>query len=164
VALILFLLLIVFPLLDLLLLIVVAGWIGAGWTILEVLVAGVIGSAVLRNWGFSNIHEIQDRLESGWSAQELILDRMLFGAAGVLLLVPGMIGDAIALVLLVPPLRRLIGGLLWSMLGGYLQTHAVFHISTGEPAEFIDEQGGSIDSYVVRRHDDEGDDEPKALQ
>lgn len=149
------LLLLLFPIADLLFLIVIAGWIGSVWTLVEIFVAGLIGMGVLRSWGFTDVHDIEERLAAGWTPQEIILDRVLLGAAGMLLLTPGMIGDAIGLLLLIPPLRRAFGGLVWSLLGSYLKTNAVFHVSTGEPSQFVDEEGGTIDSYVVRRHEDE---------
>lgn len=151
----LFFLLIVLPIADFLMLIVIAGWIGAAWTFLELFLAGMLGLSVLRNWGFTDSHDIDAKLESGWTPHELILDRVLFAGAGILLLVPGMIGDAIALLLLIPPLRRVAGSVIWSLLGSYLRTNAVFHVSTGQPSEFVDEEGGPIDSYVVRRHEEE---------
>ena len=79
---------------------------GALPTIVLLIVAGMMGMAVLRQQGFSALMRFQQRLDSGDSPAAEILDGMLLAMTGGLLMIPGFISDILALLLLLPPLRR----------------------------------------------------------
>lgn len=107
------LLVILWPLTEILVLILVADEIGAGWTFLALLGAGLAGIAVIRVLGAASLIELQGAL----ARQEPPTGALVRGAcvllAGMLLIVPGFLSDAVALLLLVPPLRAGVLGLVW---------------------------------------------------
>lgn len=75
-------------------------------TLFMLILAGMLGMAVLRRQGFSTLMRFQQRLDSGDSAAGEVLDGMLLALTGGLLMLPGFISDVLALLLLIPPLRR----------------------------------------------------------
>src|SRR5271170_616542 len=107
------LLLLLWPIAEIAVLILVADWIGIGWTLLALLAAGLAGILVIRVLGAASLAELRGALER----QEPPAGPLLRGAcvllAGMLLILPGFIGDAVALLLLIPPLRAALLGALW---------------------------------------------------
>lgn len=84
----------------------VAGWLGAGPTLLLLLVGAVAGGAVLRTARFSLLSQLRRGLAGGEPLLPALLGGALRAAAGILLIIPGFISDLVAAGLLIPPLRR----------------------------------------------------------
>jgi len=96
------------PLIELALLIYVGIVIGALYTILIVLITGLIGIVILRKQGVAILRKTRSNLEQGILPAEGIVDGTLVLLAGVLLITPGMIMDVLGFVLLIPQVRRFI--------------------------------------------------------
>ena len=93
------------PILEIYLLIQVGEVIGAGWTILLVVLTAVIGVWLLRIQGLSTLARAQRRLQENELPAREILEGMGLVLAGALLLTPGFFTDAIGFLLLFPPTR-----------------------------------------------------------
>ena len=77
--------------------------------LLYVLVTLVLGMAIIRHQGMSLFARMQDLQAGRVLGQQLLLDGMAVGIAGLLLMVPGLISDFFAIVVLIGPLRRRLG-------------------------------------------------------
>jgi UPF0716 protein FxsA len=77
--------------------------------LLYVLVTLVLGIAIIRHQGMSLVTRMQDLQAGRVLGQQLLLDGMAVGIAGLLLMVPGLISDFFAIVVLIGPLRRRLG-------------------------------------------------------
>ncbi|SUO94128.1 FxsA family protein [Suttonella ornithocola] len=95
----------VWGLLELVVLVAVAGAIGALWTIFLLIISAVIGIWVLRGQQMLFMLRLRT-LQLQPNALQEGMYRLL---AGVLLILPGFISDALAVCLLIPKLRGLIG-------------------------------------------------------
>lgn len=77
--------------------------------LLYVLVTLVLGMAIIRHQGMSLFTRMQDLQAGRVLGQQLLLDGMAVGIAGLLLMVPGLISDFFAIIVLIGPLRRRLG-------------------------------------------------------
>ena len=93
------------PIVEIYLLIQVGQVIGAGWTILLVVLTAVIGVWLLRIQGLSTLLRAQQRLQENQLPAREILEGMALVIAGAFLLTPGFFTDAIGFLLLFPPTR-----------------------------------------------------------
>ncbi|HEY3698347.1 MAG TPA: FxsA family protein [Spongiibacteraceae bacterium] len=101
-----FLLFILFPLLELWLLLKVGALIGAVAVLALVVLSALIGTRVLQLAGWRTWLGSRWRLQQGQSPAPELVDGFLLAIGGMLLLLPGLISDAIGLLLLISPLRR----------------------------------------------------------
>lgn len=97
---------VLFPLLELWLLVEVGDEYGALVPIALVVAAGALGVTLLRNAGWQTVAMAQDQLRRQASPLPALLDGFALVVAGILLVLPGLISDAIAALLLISPLRR----------------------------------------------------------
>ncbi len=89
--------------------VLVAHWIGVGWTILLVLATSLLGSWLLRREGLRAWRAFRAVAESGRPPGAEV-SRGLLGLGGALLLaVPGFLTDLVGLALLLPPVRAAAG-------------------------------------------------------
>lgn len=117
---VLFLLFVLLPVLELVLLIKVGSMIGVLPTVALVLLTAATGVHLLRRQGFGTLLRARTRLQAGdLPAQELV-EGFLIAGGGALLLSPGFITDALALLLLLPWTRRAL--VRWLLRKGRLQT------------------------------------------
>jgi UPF0716 protein FxsA len=84
--------------------VVVAQWIGAGPTLLLVLLGSIVGLWVLRRAGLTAMREL-GRIRTGGAPGRDVGDAGLRFVGGALLLFPGLLTDVAGLLLLVPPVR-----------------------------------------------------------
>ena len=98
----------VLPAIELAVLINVGSHIGAGNTILLIILTGVAGAYLARLQGFIVFEKIQTQLSSGKMPSEEMIDGLMIFCGGVLLLTPGFITDALGFLLLIPITRNLI--------------------------------------------------------
>lgn len=101
----LFLGLLLIPLADILLLVWVAGQIGAVLTVALVVLTALIGLLLVRAEGRHTIRKLQRRAAVGEVPTDELLDGALLIAAGAFLLTPGLVTDLVGLLLVVPPTR-----------------------------------------------------------
>lgn len=102
----LFILFIVIPLIELMLLIEVGSIIGTFTTILIILVTALIGTTLVKQQGFQTWQTIQLELAQGQIPAKSLVAAICILIAGVLLITPGFLTDTIGLLLLVPATRE----------------------------------------------------------
>lgn len=101
---ILFLLLV--PMAEIAIFVEVGSRIGAGMTVLLVIISAVAGIWLVRRQGFATATRVQAMIARGESPALGMLEGLALLAAGVLLVLPGFLTDIAAFMLLIPPLRR----------------------------------------------------------
>ncbi|MES2605308.1 MAG: FxsA family protein [Pseudomonadota bacterium] len=133
----LFLLFIVLPIAELLLLFKVGQTIGALQTIAIVVFAAFVGSRILKRQSFSTLRRAQDRWQHGEVPGREIIEGFFLSVGGALLLTPGFITDVFAIALLLPWTRRALANRL--LKAGTLQSFGssgagfrFMHMGTGQ--------------------------------
>ncbi len=96
---------VVFPLLEIAVLIKAGETIGFWPTISLLIGAAVLGFLVIREQGLTMVGRMFTAMNEGRLPFEPMLDAYALIVAGALLIMPGFISDVIGLLLLVPPLR-----------------------------------------------------------
>ena len=96
----------------------IASWLGPGRTLLLFVLGAAVGVAVLRTAQFTLLSRVRRIFTSGEMPLGGLLDGALRGAAGLLLIVPGFISDLAAVALLIPQLRKLLVRRLSAGFGG----------------------------------------------
>jgi len=99
-------LLLLVPVAEIAVFIQVGSRIGAGMTVLLVVVSAVVGVWLVRRHGLATAARVQAMVARGESPAFGMLEGLALLAAGVLLVIPGFLTDIAAFVLLIPPLRR----------------------------------------------------------
>lgn len=101
-----------FPLIELAVLIQVGSAIGVLPTLLLIVGSAVLGGVLLRVAGVATAWRARERLARGELPEQEMLEGLLIAVGGGLLLLPGFISDVIGLLCLLPPVRRLLVGAL----------------------------------------------------
>ncbi|WP_347242663.1 FxsA family protein, partial [Thermogutta sp.] len=112
----------IFPFVELALLLWMAAHVGWLPTLALVVVTAIVGAAEVRREGFRVWIRFNEQLARGELPTDAMFDGLLVLVAGVLLLTPGLITDVIGFALLFPPTRHLIK----QALRRYLQQRFVF--------------------------------------
>jgi len=99
-------LLLLVPVAEIAIFVQVGSRIGAGMTVLLVVVSAVVGVWLVRRQGLATATRVQAMVARGESPALGMLEGLALLAAGVLLVIPGFLTDIAAFVLLIPPLRR----------------------------------------------------------
>lgn len=107
---ILLLLFVLVPIGEIWLLIEVGRLVGAGWTVVLVVLTAVIGAALVRIQGLATLARVRAALAAGALPATELIEGAGILVAGVLLLTPGFITDCAGFALLFPPLRRSLAG------------------------------------------------------
>ena len=97
---------ILFPLLELALLIVVGSHIGVLATLLLVIASALVGGFLLRIAGPATAWRARARLLSGEAPEQEMLDGLLLALGGFLLLLPGFLSDLLGVLCLLPFTRH----------------------------------------------------------
>ena len=128
---ILFILFIIIPIIEMVILIQVGGLIGAIPTVGLVMLTAVIGVTLLRQQGFDTLARLQSRLADGEIPGAELLEGAMLLIGGALLLTPGFFTDGIGFICLIPMFRRPIAqalirqGILSG--AGFFQHQSQFH-------------------------------------
>lgn len=109
-------LILIFPVVEIIALIEVGRWIGVWPTVFLILASSALGAALLRRGGITFIDRARRAARAGESPAAATLDALWTSVAALLLMVPGFVSDALALILLIPPLRRALGAALFKWL------------------------------------------------
>ncbi|HVL82941.1 MAG TPA: FxsA family protein [Pseudonocardia sp.] len=88
-------------------LVAVASWLGAGWTLLILLAGTVAGVWLARREGVRAISALATATRERRLAHVEVTDGLLVAAGGLLILVPGIVSDVAGLLLVLPPTRAL---------------------------------------------------------
>jgi UPF0716 protein FxsA len=107
-ALVLALVFFVAPVVELAVIVQVAGAIGVLDTLALLVVVSVVGGWLAKREGLGVLARIQAALDRGQTPGRELLDGGLILLAGALMIAPGFISDVLALLLLIPPTRALL--------------------------------------------------------
>ncbi len=94
-------------LVEVVLFILVAAWIGWGWTILAALATSAMGWVLLARQGTKTLTELRLRAQERRPPGTALGDAGLIAAGGLLMVLPGFLGDVLGLLCLLPGTRRL---------------------------------------------------------
>jgi UPF0716 protein FxsA len=100
------------PIAELAVLIKAGQIIGVGWTLILIVLSGMLGAALMRRQGLKVLAETQRKLDRGELPVGEMFDGLCVLMAGTLLLIPGFLTDVVGLLLFIPPIRLLLGTLL----------------------------------------------------
>lgn len=103
----------ILPVLEIAVFIQVGDWIGVWPTVLLVVLAAFLGSALLRYQGFGVLSRAQAAAERGEPPVGAVFEGFCIVTAAVLLIVPGFLSDVVGLALFVPFLRKALGAWLF---------------------------------------------------
>jgi UPF0716 protein FxsA len=112
--------------------VLVASWIGVGWTLLAMLATSALGWALLARQGTRALAELRDRARDRRPSGRALGDAGLIALGGLLMVLPGFLGDLVGLLCLLPPTRFLVRGLLARVLVTRLpvQLRGPVHVSS----------------------------------
>jgi UPF0716 protein FxsA len=142
--------------------VLVASWIGVGWTILAILATSALGFVLLAKQGTKALADLRDRARSRRSAGRELGDAGLVAAGGLLMVLPGFIGDVVGLLCLLPVTRGLVRGVLTRLvvtrlpdgLRGPVRVESVRTAGVGGPAPYDSAAPLVIEGEIVRGPDD----------
>jgi UPF0716 protein FxsA len=97
---------------ELVVFLVVANWIGIGWTILATLATSALGGLLLARQGVRVLGELRERARTRQPAGRELGNAGLVAVGGLLMLVPGFLGDLLGLLCLLPGTRGLVRAVL----------------------------------------------------
>ena len=103
-----FLLFLVVPAVELVLLIEVGKAIGTLATLGLIVATGVIGASLARHQGLSALSRMRGEMGSGRIPADALVDGMLILVAAALLITPGVLTDAVGFLLLIPLTRSFV--------------------------------------------------------
>lgn len=104
------LLFLLFPVLELFILVKVGMSIGFLWTFLLVLATSMLGLFIMRVAGIATALSARQSLARGQLPAQQMLEGLMVAVGGGLLLLPGFLSDILAVVCLLPFTRRLLIG------------------------------------------------------
>jgi UPF0716 protein FxsA len=107
-------------LVELVVFVLVAAWIGVGWTVLAVLGTGVLGALLLGRQGTKALQDLRERSRTRRPGGRELGNAGLAALGGLLLLLPGFVGDVIGLLCLLPGTRDVIRVALARLIGSRL--------------------------------------------
>jgi len=93
------------PLLEIFVLVQVGQVIGPWWTILLLIVSGVLGTWLIRREGGRAWRALSEALQTGRMPAREIADGALILVGGTLMLAPGFVTDAVGMLLILPVTR-----------------------------------------------------------
>ncbi|SFF46575.1 FxsA family protein [Blastococcus tunisiensis] len=97
---------------ELVVFVLVAAWIGVGWTILATLATSALGWILLARQGTRALADLRERARTRRSPGAELGNAGLVAAGGLLMVLPGFIGDVVGLLCLLPGTRNLVRGIL----------------------------------------------------
>jgi UPF0716 protein FxsA len=98
----------VVPVIELFVIVQVAGVAGAWTTIAALILISIAGTLLIRWQGIELARRLMATVQQGRLPRNELVDGALLLVAGVLLLLPGFLSDIVAVLLLVPPVRALL--------------------------------------------------------
>ena len=115
--------------------------IGLVATLVIVVATAIMGTALLRQQGFSVLARAQNSLSQNRFPMNELFDGLCLLFAGALLLTPGFVTDTIGFLLFVPPFRALIG----SWVSKAMLAHGHIHMEqTVYPGSQYSEKDGTV--------------------
>jgi UPF0716 protein FxsA len=132
------LILLVAAIVELVVLVMVGKAIGVLATIGLLILASLVGAALLRREGTRTLAAFREALRTRRPPHRELIDGMLIAAAGVFIVLPGFVSDILGLLLLLPPTRALVHR---RMLRSAVRTHTPGRFAPGAivEGEVVDE-------------------------
>lgn len=115
---ILFLLFLLVPLIEVVILIQIGQAVGAGYTVILIIGTAALGAALLRWQGLSTLARVRLSMAQGRLPATELIEGLLLLIAGALLLTPGFCTDIVGFLALPPGLRKFIAE---ALLAGFIQ-------------------------------------------
>ncbi len=143
VSVVIFLLIVVLPLAELVLLLQLGDWMGLWPTVALVCLTGLVGSRLAFREGLQAWRKLGGRIQGGEELTEVLLDSLVLLVSGVLLMAPGIMTDAAGLLGLFAPTRRPIVQLarrLWHRSGGLKGGSAWRGTGHARPSHYEDDE------------------------
>jgi len=94
------------PIAEISVLIKVGGAIGAGKTIVFVILTAVLGAYLVRQQGMETVKKMQQESQAGRVPAMQVAEGVALLFAGAVLMTPGFLTDALGFALLIPPIRQ----------------------------------------------------------
>lgn len=101
----LFIIFIVVPLIELMILFEVGDIIGGLWTFAIIIATAMIGTRLVKQQGLHTWQTIQQKMQQGELPAQSLFDGICILVSGVLLITPGFMTDIFGMLLLTPPFR-----------------------------------------------------------
>ncbi|MGE0756244.1 MAG: FxsA family protein [Pirellulaceae bacterium] len=143
-------LLITIPIVETMLLLMLADQLGLLATLAMIVTTGLLGAWLLKRQGLRALGRIRAELAAGRLPAAEVVDGVMIVVAGVMLMTPGILTDSLGIVLLIPASRKWTRRLLlrWGQTHWRLQA---WRAGTGgeQPGDRSNESQ-VVDSYVVR--------------
>ncbi len=121
------LLFVVVPLVELGVLVYLGTIIGVLYTILIVVVTGLIGALMAKNQGLATLSRIRSSIERGILPADELFQGALILIGGLLLLTPGLITDLTGFALLIPQTRHIVAEWLRSLIQRKIQQREIHY-------------------------------------
>lgn len=113
---------IVLPIVEIWVLIRVAGVIGGLEAVSLVILVSMVGAWLVRREGLGVLRKVERRLAEGRLPSRELVDGVLIAVGGALMLTPGFVTDAVSLLLLFPPTRIVVRTWLMARYSGRVRT------------------------------------------
>ena len=107
---VLFLVFLVVPFVELLVILQVGRTIGALNTVALLILVSMVGAWLVKREGLSVVRRAQERMAAGAVPGRELVDGVMILFAGALLITPGFLSDALGVLLLLPPVRAALRG------------------------------------------------------
>jgi UPF0716 protein FxsA len=91
---------------ELVVFLLMAAWIGLGWTIVATLATSALGWLLLARQGTRALTDLRERARTRQPAGREVGDAGLVAVGGLLMVLPGFLGDLVGLLFLLPVTRR----------------------------------------------------------
>jgi len=151
---------IVLPLVELWMIIEVGSRIGAGYTIVALILISVAGAVLARQQGYRVIARVQTEVQSGRMPGDSLVDGAIILTGALLLLTPGFLTDIVGLVLLLPVTRIPVRSFAKRRLKKAVERRSVFTWMPGGSGGPSDGFGGPGSRHGGRTGNDSPDGDP----
>lgn len=142
--------------------VLVAGWIGLGWTILAAMATTALGLVLIARQGRQALTDLRDRARTGQGAGRALGDAGLVGVGGLLMVLPGFLGDLLGLMCLLPGTRGVVRAVLARSVAGRLpdalrgpvrvQSARTTEVADHDPGHYpLGQQPQAVEGEVVDR-------------
>src|SRR3954454_19378779 len=121
----LFLLFIVLPFVEILILVKIGMLTNILVPIAIVILTGVVGTALARREGWKVLERIREDVRTGQMPADSLIDGFLVLLAGILFVLPGVLTDVVGIVLLFPPTRSLVKRGVAAWFRRHVQVHTI---------------------------------------
>lgn len=133
------------PILELYVIIAVAEWIGAFWTVVALVATSLLGVRLIRSQGRAVMADLRRALAAGRPPAREVVDGALVFVGGALLIVPGFVTDAVGALLLAPPTRAVVRTLVLRHYAGRL----LAYVGAGRRGRRPDTEVYDVDGHVI---------------